>query len=139
MPITHGFKDTQKAIEARLKANYSTTPIKYENVNFREISTSYVAIVVRSGEGTRITLGDEVPLTRFAGLIIIQCFSPEGGSTLPAMDLADEVALIFNEARFSVGNSGTIRCRVASAENLGVIDGWVQVNVTIPFNRERQS
>lgn len=137
--ITHGFKDTQKAIENRLQTMYSTTPIKFEDVNFRETGSAYVALTILMGDGQRIALGDENPETRFPGVIMIQCFVPEGTSTLPALELADEIAAIFHESRFSLGNSGTIRCRTSSVEKQPTRDGWTQANVTTPFVRDRQS
>lgn len=132
-----GFADEAKAIESRMQANWSTTPVKYEGVPFAAVVTPYVALFVRDGEGQQISLGT-VALRRWVGVIIIQVFVPEDTGTRQARIYADGVGAIFDRAQFSVDNSGTIRCRIPSVEMIGVRDGWLQINVTIPFIRDRQ-
>lgn len=132
------FEDTDKAIEVRLSTNWSTTPIKYENAPFVETVAAYVALFIRGGEGTQISLGSP-SVQRWPGLIILQVFVPENTGVRKAKEYADDLKPIFDRAQFSSGNSGTITCRTASVETIGAKNGWCQVNVTVPFRRDVQS
>lgn len=132
-----GFDDARNAIESRLKANWTTTPIRFEEVPFKETASPYVALFVLDGEGQQISLGTPA-VRRWPAVIMVQVFVPQDTSTKPARVYADTIGAIFDGASFSAGASGTIRCRVPSIKPVGVTDGWYQVNVTIPLIRDRQ-
>lgn len=132
-----GFEDAAAAIEGRLAANWTTTPIKYEGVPYKEAAVDYVALFIRDGEGVQISLGSPA-VRRWPGLIILQVFVPEMTGTRKAREYADSLGAIFDRVDFSSGNSGLITCRTPSIEVIGVRDGWCQVNVTVPFRRNRQ-
>jgi hypothetical protein len=132
-----GFEDARNAIESRMAANWSTTPIRYENVPFKETADPYVALFIRDGEGIQASLG-QVALRRWPGLIVVQVFVlPDTGTKL-AKTYAETIGAIFDRAEFAVPNGGSITCRIPSIAEVGVTNGWYQVNVTIPFIRDRQ-
>ncbi len=126
-----------KAIETRLQANWSTTPIKYENAPFPEPTAAYVALFIRDGEGNQISLGSPA-VRRWPGLIILQIFVPADTGTRKALEYADDLGPIFDRVQFSDGESGTITCRTPSTQIIGSRHGWQQVNVTIGFHRDKQ-
>lgn len=132
------FEATRQAIEARLAANWTTTPIKFENVPFVETVDPYLALFILDGEGNQITVGDPV-VKRWTGLILIQVFVPQDTGTKLARTYADSLGALFERQTFSAGASGTIRSRIASIQSIGVKDGWYQINVTVPFIRDKQS
>lgn len=132
-----GFEDERNAIESRMAANWTTTATRYENVPFKETADPYVALFIRDGEGTQVSLGT-VALRRWPGLIIVQVFvKPDTGTKL-AKTYAETIGAIFDRAEFSVPNGGSITCRIPSVAAVGLKHGWYQVNVTIPFIRDRQ-
>lgn len=131
------FEDTRKAIEGRLGDNWSTTPIKFENVPFKETKDPYVALFILDGEGQQISLGTPA-VRRWPSVIKIQIFVPQDTGTKLARTYADSLGTIFDRAQFSSGNSGTITCRIPSITHVGITNGWDQVNVTIPLKRDRQ-
>jgi len=131
------FEDTRNAIESRLKANWTVTPIKFQNVPFQETAEPYVALFILDGEGSQISLGTPA-VRRWPAVIKIQVFVPEDSGTKQARTYADSLGAIFDRAQFSAGSSGTIRCRIPSIADIGVTDGWDQVNVTIPCMRDKQ-
>ncbi len=131
------FEDAAKAIESRLQANWSTTPIKFENAPFAETTSAYVALYIRDGEGNQVSLGTPA-LRRWPGLIIVQVFVPENTGTRKAREYADDIGPIFDRVQFSSGGSGTITCRTPSIDVIGLKFGWWQVNVTVMFSRNRQ-
>lgn len=132
-----GFADERKAIESRLKNAWTTTPIKFEKVPFDQIATPYVALFILDGDGSQISLGTPA-LRRWPGIIMVQIFIPEDSGTQIERTYADSIGAIFDRAQFSSGSSGTIRCRIPSIKSLGIINGWQQLNVTIPFIRDKQ-
>lgn len=133
-----GFNDERAAIESRLATNWTTTPIKFENVPFKETMSPYVALVILVGEGLQVSLGTPV-VRRWPGVIILQVFVPADTGTKLAKTYADTLAAVFERVQFSSGNSGTITCRIPSIEAVGIKNGWHQTNVTVPFKRDRQS
>lgn len=131
------FEDARRAIETRLETNWTTTPIRFENVPFQETMQPYVALFIRDGQGMQISLGTPA-LRRWPAVIVVQIFVPQDIGTKLAKTYADSIAAIFDRAQFSSGNSGTIRCRIPSIEPVGITHGWHQTNVTVPMIRDRQ-
>jgi hypothetical protein len=134
-----GFADERQAIEARLAANFSAIPIRYENAPFQEMATAYCAVFVRRGAGNQITLGPAPQLNRWAGLIIVQVFVPEDTGTQTIAGYCDSIADVFRRQEFSVGASGLIRCRVPNVTTVGTRDGWFQMNVEVPYIRDKSA
>lgn len=131
-----GFNSTRQAIEARLAANWTTTPIRFENVPFQETGAPFVALYILDGEGRQISLGQSVT-RRWVSVIILQIFTPSSTGTRIGKMYADSLGAIFDRAEFSAGNSGTIRCRIPSMHTVGDVEGWHQINVTIPLIRDK--
>lgn len=132
------FQDELAAIETRLKTNWTTTPIKFENVPFTEPTTAYVALNVVVGEGLQISLGATNVLRRWPGIIMMRVFAPENTGTKVVRQYADSLGAIFDRVQFSSGNSGVISCRIPSIETVGLQSGWWQINVSVPYRRTRQ-
>lgn len=132
------FQDELAAIETRLKTNWTTTPIKFENVPFTEPTTAYVALNIVVGEGLQISLGATNVLRRWPGIIMMRVFAPENTGTKVVRQYADSLGAIFDRAQFSSGNSGVISCRIPSIETVGLQSGWWQINVSVPYRRTRQ-
>lgn len=130
-----GWSSERKAIEARFSTNWTTTPIRYENVPFVETRTPYVALFIRNGDRNQITLGSN-PTIRSVSLIIVQIFVPADHGNVLAKTYADTIAAIFDRAQFTTDDSNLISCQTASAESVGQAEGWFQVNVTVPYTRD---
>lgn len=130
-----GLASERTAIESRLQANWSTTPIKYEWAPFQETHAPYIALFIRNGERNQITLGGN-PTVRSISLVIVQIFVPAEQGTSLAKTYADSIAAIFDRVQLMTGDSNLISFQTASAEAVGEVDGWAQVNVTIPFSRD---
>lgn len=129
------FADERAAIEARFAANWSTTRVKYENTQFEQPRTAWVALFILNGDGRAISIGND-PLHRYAGVISVQVHVPESSGTQTGRAYADTIAAIFRNRQFSNGSSGTITCRVPSIGIPVVRDGWYQINVTCPYQRD---
>lgn len=134
-----GYADERQAIEGRLAANFNTIPIRFENGPFQDVKTAYCAIFVLRGEGHQITLGNAPQLNRWAGLIVVQVFTPENTWTNLAAGYCDTIAGIFRRQEFSSGGSGLVRCRVPNVRTVGVKNGWFQMNVEVPYIRDKSA
>jgi hypothetical protein len=129
------FADTRAAFEARLAANWSTTPITWENVEPPERTSAYIAPFLLDGEANQVSLGTS-PRHRHAGVFVMQIFVPEASGTQTARAYADTLAAVFRGQQFSAGSSGLITCRSPSLRSIGARGGWCQFNVVVPWHRD---
>lgn len=124
------FDDERAAIEGRFNTQWgSTTEIAWDNVPFTPPATAWVRLSILPGESFNAALG--ATAVRHPGVIVVQIFTPEDTGTAQARTLAQSAANVFNNARFS-----GIRCRAAGIFRVGTFDGWYQMNVNIPFERD---
>lgn len=130
------FADERAAIEKRLKDNWSTTPIAFDNVGFRPTDSEYVAIFIQNATATQIELTGATPNHRYTGLISIQIFVDANTGSQTARSYADTIAAIFRNQTFSSGSSGTIICRTPNVQRVGVVEGRFQLNLTVPYYRD---
>lgn len=133
------FADERAAIEKRLKDNWTTTPIAFDNVGFRPTDSAYVAIFIQNAAATQIEMTGTTPNHRYTGLISIQIFTDVNTGSQTAREYADTISAIFRNKRFSSGDSGTIICRSPNVQRVGVVDGRFQLNLTVPYYRDATS
>ena len=138
-----GFAAERKAIEERFLTQWALSTKSAVVTLFENSAISppteepFVALYIRSGAGQQISLGSS-PLDRYDGLIIVQVFVPEETGTQEAREIADVVETIFKRQSFSSGAGGLIRCRLAALDPMGNKAGWLQSNVSIPYQRDEQ-
>lgn len=130
-----GWASERKAIQERLVANWSSTPIKFEGIPFMETHAAYVALFLRHGDRSQLTLGTS-PTIQSVSAIIVQIFTAGDGGTHLPKQYADAIAVIFDRVQFFTDDGDLISCLTASIESAGDNDGWIQYNVTIPYTRE---
>ena len=127
------FKTTQRDVETRFAAQWTETPIAYENVDFTKPSNaSWVRLTIIDGSGKPYGIMGSTGQAVDNGLISVQVFVPEGTGTQEAKRLADEILPIYQDTRFS-----GIVTYIATVNTVGVGNGWHQTNVTIPYKRVR--
>ncbi len=132
------YADEERAIYERLSANWSTTPIKYGDIPLNDVPDSpWVALTIQGSEAKQIDLGVSNPLVRHGGRIVMQIFAPEVQGVRLSKQYADTLGAVFANEEFSAGSSGTIRCRRATISTVPARHGWSQVNVDIPFVRDK--
>ncbi len=131
------FDDERRAFEARLAANFTALPIRYENVPFNQPTTGWVAITVIPAGGDRISVGTTVKRHRYLGNLQIDIFVPEDSGTSTARGHADTIEAIFRDQQFSAGVSGTITCRTPTYVTGGVENGYYRAILTTPYQRDK--
>jgi len=124
------FSTVQRDIEARLVANWATTPIDINvNVNFTppDYLTDWVKLRVFNERTDRVNVG--MPgYHRTRGTIIVQIFTDLNSGTRKALSYGDLIADIFRDKQFN-----GITCREAHIEEIGAYEGRWQTNVVVPF------
>lgn len=135
-----GFNGAREAIEAWFQARWealhpSDVPVQYEANPIKVApNVDYVALYIRSGEGSQATLGQNGS-DRYPGVIIVSIFTEPNYGTANALSLADQVVPIFRGV--TIGD--TIHCGVPSVQFVSQRDDRIQYNVTIPFYRDKDN
>ena len=134
------FAAERTSIEARFATewaatDHSTVPVAYENVDFSPPleADPWVAIYIRNGAADVITIGPSV--TRTGGLIQVSVYAPASEGTHEAREIADSAAGVFNIVQFTCG-ADVITTGPAYLSSRGTSDGYHQLDVTIPFQRD---
>jgi hypothetical protein len=127
------YKSEQAAIEARFQANYTETPVKYDNVDYKPTpGISWVELEVHTGDQMPISTGGPGDvLYRNTGIISIQVRTALNIGTQTGKNIADICAAVFRGQNFS-----SITCYGASITRLGMDDEWFLHNVSIPYFRD---
>jgi len=137
------FLDERTAFISRFQTAWgTTTPVRWENAPWvQPVAVPWVAFFLRSGAGQQASINTR-PLHRFAGVVMVQVFVPEETGEVRAHTLADQIAAVFRTsdghgAQFTAGTQGQITCRTPYAETVPARDGWFQMNVVVPYIREK--
>ena len=129
------YVNAHKEILSRFKDGWgATTPISWPNVSFTPDNKqkNWVRISIKDVESVQMDMGSPSKTFRSNGLIFIQAFSQPNTGPYDLLDLADKAANVF---RNWCGVS--VRCRAASVKDASSgADGWYQILVTIPFQRD---
>jgi len=117
------------SIEGRLSANWATTTIAYDNVDFDPPdNAAWIRLNILNGDsGYRALEGKK----RHAGVIILQLFAPKNQGSNTLRGYADTLAGVFEDTSFN-----DVVCRNASITNVGFNQEWYQLNVSIPYWRD---
>ena len=132
--MSSGYASELQAIESRFATEWNDrTPVAYHNVPFvppENPPAPWVRLTVLSGQSSQASMGDTA-LFRHSGVIDVTVFVPAGTASKGARELVDAVAEIFRRKQFS-----GITCRAPGFGDVGVRDGWYQINVSFPFHRD---
>ncbi|MBU0792218.1 MAG: DUF4128 domain-containing protein [Gammaproteobacteria bacterium] len=122
------FQDIRQAIEVRMGANWTTTPIVYENVSYTPTpATPFVRLLIEEVDSKQVCMST-TPCHRITGLIVVMIFVPVNTGTNTIRGYADTIAGIFRNADFS-----GIKCRSPRIVRVGDIGEWYQVSVFTDF------
>ena len=135
-----GFEDEERAIQDRFHANYSASPVQYDNAPIDDDlirGIGWVRFNIFTAASSQVSIGDS-PVDRHPGIIIIQSFTPENEGTRMEKQRFDLIDSIFKRKEFRFGDSGLIRTRVPTISRVGNENGWHQSNIEIPYIRDVQ-
>lgn len=125
--MANSFQDALKIAEQRMLALWTTTPIRWDNVEFDPPSDApWVSFHVLPGRSDKTDL---INRYRSWGMVDVQVFVPVGDGSQPAFALADQIAVIWRSVTV-----GGIIFKTPSVQRVGdTQDGWYQVNLSVPF------
>ena len=111
----------------------ATSPLTFDNEAYTPVEgTAFVRLAVRHDLGEQESLGG-VGRRKFdrAGLVFVQCFAPLDNGRATADNLASTARAVFEGKTLTPEN---IRFYGVTIREIGVSDGWYQINVEAPFN-----
>ena len=127
------FEDIRAAIEQRLNANWSTTDIAWDNVEYNPTAnTAFIRLIVDEADTRQITLSNNSPCHRAIGLIHIMIMVPTNTGTATARGYADSLADIYRNADFS-----DIKCLSPRIRRVGDVGEHYQYSLLIPFTYDK--
>lgn len=93
----------------------------------------WARFTVRLGEEYRMDIGTGTTggTYRIPGVLIVQLFYPQNKGNGTVLLKADSLA-----AKFRNWCGTTITCEAATVEEIGITEGYYQVNVTVPFRQD---
>ena len=96
----------------------------------------WVQMSIRTSSGSSIEVGKH--WKRYIGMVFFQVFVKEGSGDAEALGYADEISAIFRDKEVSVGENGRILFRTPFSDELGLTrDGWFEVQLAVPFQRDQ--
>ena len=126
------FAAAQLAIESRFEAQFSSCPIKYQNVDFEEkANETFAELQIKEGDANRASIGVSSVLHRSTGVISVNIYTAKNTGTVTARGYADLAADVFRDQKFS-----GITCRSPVVRNIGPREGRYVVNMTVSFYRD---
>jgi len=129
------FKNERQLIESYVQDNFSSAPVKYDNVPFDEPSNSpFVALSILSEAGEDISVG-ESPIQKYNGMIQFDVYVPQNTGTAKARDVASSLRTLFNNKILEdVGDTTTIYCAVPTLNRVAKTPtGSYRVSVIVPY------
>jgi hypothetical protein len=125
-------------IRARLESIWgNTTPVSWPNKTFvpPNPQVPWIALSIKDGDSGQIGMGALPATTRYAGVIWIQVFVSLDDGDPVILGLADQAKAVFHN-----WCGVSVRCwqgKIHTVGNDG--NGWYQINVSIPFQRDEQN
>lgn len=121
------FSDANSIIERRLDANWTATPIQYDNVRYiPAIGTAFIRMQIEWATANVVSIGGRI---KAEGYVLLSIFTPAGEGTSVPLGYADTLASLFN-----MYHEDAIKLLAAVINRVGMQKEWFQVNVEIPFS-----
>jgi len=118
------------AVESRFATNFTVCIVKYANVRFTptpEIAWADLRVIIADSINAEVGGG----LHRNAGIISVNIYEPINTGTAAGKNKADLAAAVFRDKQFS-----SITCRSPKITEVGEIDEWYVINMSVPFFRD---
>lgn len=127
------YVDLRAAIQG-LMIDWPDAPIAYDNIqtpiqvkDAQANSQPWVALTIQSGTSITASIGSS-PHVRQTGLISVQIFVAKDAGTIAAYTLCDSLA-----ERLQHKQSGPLETLALSVSRAGIVDGYFQLNASVPY------
>lgn len=128
------FATARRDIEGRLKSNWATTPIAFDNIPYKpRDGVSWIRCQIFEDDVRRLNIGGPGH-HRVIGLIVLSIYVPVNSGTQTAREYGDSLAEIFRDQQFN-----GITCREAVPATIGEVSvkgmesGWYQYDINVRF------
>lgn len=118
----------RSTVESRIQANWTATPVDYDNTVFTVPTTAWIKVVITDNSTRRAELGTGVKNRRALGVIFADVYAPVGKGSNAAKVIADSFATLFRD--FKTAN---LTCDEPNVKTLGEKDGWYRLVVGVPY------
>ena len=118
----------RSTVEGRIQANWTTTPVAYDNTVFTVPKTAWIKVFIADNKAYPAELGNVVKRRRSIGVIFADVYAPVGKGSNEARVIADAFATLFRDFK-----SASLTCDEPSVRTMGEKDGWYQMIVNIPY------
>lgn len=118
----------RSTVEGRIQANWTTTPVDYDNARFTVPATAWIKVIIAENNSKQAELGGNVKRRRALGVIYADVYAPVGRGGNEARVLADSFAALFRDFK-----SANLTCDEPSVRTMGEKNGWYQMTVNIPY------
>ena len=109
--------------------NWTTTPVVWSGNAETPTSGDWIRVNMLNAESYRSAIHQQH--YRHPGLLVIQIFVAKNSGNGVALRYGDTIAALYRGV-----TSGGIKFRAATVREIGPTEGWYQVNVEIPFERD---
>jgi hypothetical protein len=117
----------------QFSASQPTVSIAWPNIEFTPTTGSpWVRFSLRSADASQVGFGSSAVRDRFLGTVFVQVFTPIDQGASPALQIADDAAAALR--RYSTTGLFTRTPLIQAIGPTG--DGWYQVNVSVPYQRD---
>lgn len=118
----------RQVIETNLSTNFTTYPIKYENIPFDPPdNSSWIACHIKRNILPTPELDSSYEVK---GLLILQVFTPLDSGLATSNTIVDTLAALYNNS-YSISG---LWFGDSNITDVGNSDIWYQVNLSVPFN-----
>lgn len=128
--MSSALRTAKTAITQRMDANWTATPVAYEDAPFTPPDGRWVQLTVLWGDGAVDTMSGR---NRIPGVLTLNVFGKPGRGAGEVMGLCDQLRDLWNRQVV-----GPVRFDAASGPKPSVTGGseWVQRTVDVPFTVE---
>ena len=118
------------AIESRFATGFTVCLVKYSNVKFvpaNRIAWAEIHVIIADSMNAEIGAGRH----RNIGIISVNIYEPINTGTAAGKEKADIAVAIFRDQQFN-----GITCRSPKIVQVGEVDEWYVINMSVPFYRD---
>jgi len=119
--------------QTEFAAEYSSVPIRFENLPQDQPATAWVYFGIKWTERNQPTIGSTREPRRQWGFILVDVFVPSDSGTATLLQMTDFIEGIFDKQIVNAGASGTVSIMVSKTNMGGVINGYYEATVMVPF------
>lgn len=117
----------RSTIESHVNSNYTTYPIKYENLPFTTpVNSPWLSCSIKRNTLATPELSQDTP--EIVGLLVFQVFVPKFSGLVESNKIVDTLASTYSDTIIS-----RIWFKDAEITDVGTDKNWYQVNITFPF------